>query len=257
MKIITLFLLVFTKLICANPSIETVESILQLDTYLSTAIKAFNGIIFEDFYAQPNTQRFNGSLAVGETFSSDGFIVNVKNASEPAIPCINNTTSLDQIGLFVSGDLDAKNTTVNGALIVASSSNNDNDAITNVGVTSSSCVGGPVSLDFQVLFRTALNISQFLSEQVPNLVLRDGGYLSDGQYLGKDVGPLYTLTFCDEHCSSSFEEYLYSDPKEIFLGSSNNWTGPYNTDYLVDKPIVFNVSFNTASPPPFFLYSYE
>lgn len=158
--------------------------------------------------------------------------MNHKNLTAPPIQCIDNTTALDQFGLFVGGSINVKNTTVNGAIAAS-------DIYANI---SSSCVGGSFFPDFNSLFQTALNVSHFFANQTPNLVIRDGGYLSDGEYLGKDEQKFYTFTFdkCYQQCK--FPSYLYSDPDEIFHGA--NWTGPYNTGYLTDKPIIFNVNSN-------------
>lgn len=207
-------------------STSVIDSLLKYNTTLLDTVKAFEGIFFGDFNADLGTQQFNKSMAVQGNFKSDSFNVNTNST---AIICSSNTTTLSDFGLVVGGSLNAINTTVNGAVFYASGGNITNGCISNATV------------DFASLQREALNISQFFAQQKPNMVIRDGGFLSDGQFLGSSNQDYYVYTF--NKCTVDtcvMPDYLYSSPEQIFYGG--NWTGPYNIDYPKDKPIIFNVS---------------
>ncbi|KAL7314501.1 hypothetical protein PS15m_006063 [Mucor circinelloides] len=222
-----LFISTSVQASAANSStLPIMDSLLSYNTSLLETVQAFKGIFFGDFNTEKGTQRFNKSIAVQGSFMSSSFSV---NSNATSIVCSANTTSLTDFGLVVAGTLNTVNTTVNGA--ISSSSNTGN--ITN-GCFSNATV------DFDSLQREALNISQFFARQKPNMVIRDGGFLSDGQFLGSTNQDYYIYTF--NKCAVDtciMPDYLYSSPEQIFYGG--NWTGPYNTDYPKDKPIVFNI----------------
>lgn len=155
----------------------------------------------------------------------------VNNNATTSIACSTNTTSMADFGLVVEGTINTVNTTVNGAISSLSGTGNITDG----------CFSNITAVDFDSLRREALNISRFFAQQKPNMVIRDGGFLSDGQFLGSTNQDYYVYTF--NKCAVDtcvMPDYLYSSPEQIFYGG--NWTGPYNTDYPKDKPIIFNVS---------------
>lgn len=204
------------------------DSLLSSNTSLLETVQAFKGIFFGDFNTEKGTQRFNRSIAVQGNFMSSSFNV---NSNATSIACSANITSLTDFGLVVAGALNTVNTTVNGAISSSSS---------NTGNITNGCFSN-TTVDFDSLQREALNISQFFAQQKPNMVIRDGGFLSDGQFLGSTNQEYYIYTF--NKCAVDtciMPDYLYSSPEQIFYGG--NWTGPYNTEYPKDKPIVFNVS---------------
>lgn len=214
-----------------NSTTPIMDSLLGYNASLLDTVHAFKGIFFGDFNAEEGTQRFNKSIAIQGNFISNSFQVN-NNAT--SIACSANATSLADFGLVVAGSLNMVNTTVNGAISsLPSAGNITDDCFSNTTV------------DFDSLQREALNISQFFAQQKPNMVIRDGGFLSDGQFLGSTNQDYYVYTF--NKCAVDtciMPDYLYSSPEQIFYGG--NWTGPYNTDYPKDKPIVFNVSHMTT-----------
>lgn len=208
-----------------NPT-SVIYPLFSYNTALLGTVKAFEGIFFGDFNADVGTQQFNKSIAVQGNFKSDSFNVNTNST---ASTCSTNTTTLSDFGLVVGGSLNAINTSVNGAVSYASGGNITNGCISNITV------------DFGSLQREALNISQFFAQQKPNMVIRDGGFLSDGQFLGSSNQDYYVYAF--NKCAVDtcvMPDYLYSSPEQIFHGG--NWTGPYNADYPKDKPIIFNAS---------------
>ncbi|KAL9549998.1 hypothetical protein MBANPS3_004937 [Mucor bainieri] len=211
----------------SNITTPIIDSLLSYNASILDAVHAFKGIFFGDFNAEEGTQRFNKSIAVQGNFISNSFHVN-SNATT-SIACSTNTTSMTDFGLVVAGTFNMVNTTVNGAISASSSSGNITDG----------CFSN-ITVDFDSLHREALNISQFFAQQKPNMVIRDGGFLSDGQFLGSTNQDYYVYTF--NKCAVDtcvMPDYLYSSPEQIFYGG--NWTGPYNTDYPKDKPIVFNI----------------
>lgn len=197
-----------------------------------------NGIIFGDFEAQSNTLGFNGSLAVQGNLTAKELTVNYNDA---IISCAANNGILNSTdyGLIVGGELVAQNVTVNGAV--------DLKKFEGINFMDNKCSGLSTAnssqnpIDFEALKATAQNISQYFATQKPNMVIRDGGFISDGQFQGNSNHNYYIFTFglCKES-PCVFPNYLYSSLEQIFFGG--NWTGPWNSGYLLDKPIVFNVS---------------
>lgn len=200
--------------------------------------ESLNGIIFGDFEAQTNALRFNGSLAVEGNLTATELAINYNDAITKCV-ANNGTVNLTDYGLIVGGGLVAQNVTVNGAAYLKTDAGVQ--FIDNVCHTLSSTNASYDPVDFDALKTTALNISQYFASQKPNMVIRDGGFISDGQFQGDTNQNYYIFTFglCKES-PCKFPNYLYSSPEQIFFGG--NWTGPWNSGYLVDKPIVFNVS---------------
>ncbi|KAI8991391.1 hypothetical protein BDF20DRAFT_844383 [Mycotypha africana] len=214
-----------------TPDSSIIDNLLDHNATILNTVKAFDGIIFGNFEAQTGTQRFNGSLAVQGNFTATNFKVN----SDRTIDCPVNTTavSLDSFGLVIGGALTVKNATVNGASYHASGS------VTAEGIKNNDC-NRYANIDFNVLQNEARTISKFFANQRPNMVIRDVGYLTDGEYTSTSNQDYYIYTF--NKCAEKFCElpnYLYSDSEEIFNGG--NWTGPYNANYPKDKPIIFNI----------------
>ncbi|KAI7898399.1 uncharacterized protein BX663DRAFT_564777 [Cokeromyces recurvatus] len=207
------------------------------DTALAKIVHPFDGIIFGSFVAEPDTQRFNGSLAIQGNFTASNFIVNSRHKS----------SKCNKHGLVVGGISDATNTVVNGDYSIASGDT--------TGIISN-CSNTHINVNFKRLYKKALQISQSLAKMKPNMVIRHGGYLSDGEFLGKSKQNYYVFTFnkCKQKKHCVLPDYLYSTSKQIFLGG--NWTGPYNSPYSTDKPIVFNIPipsntvFNMSTPNP-------
>ncbi|KAK4509235.1 uncharacterized protein ATC70_007585 [Mucor velutinosus] len=203
-----------------------IDSLLSYNASMLDTVHAFKGIFFGDFNAEEDTQRFNKSIAVQGNFVSNSFHV---NSNATSITCSTNASAMTDFGLVVAGTLTTVNTTVNGAISSLSSTGNITD----------SCFSN-ITVDFDSLHREALNISQFFAQQKPNMVIRDGGFLSDGQFLGSTNQDYYVYTFYKCAVDTCImPDYLYSSPEQIFYGG--NWTGPYNTNYPKDKPIVFNI----------------
>ncbi|KAI9482843.1 MAG: hypothetical protein EXX96DRAFT_555805 [Benjaminiella poitrasii] len=216
---------------------SVIESLLNYNTTLLSIVQTFDGIIFGDFTAEPKTQQFNGSLAVQGNFTATDYIVDSKQM----------TADCSRFDFVVEGGLETTNTTVNGNYYISSGNT--------TGIVSS-CTNTNFTIDFDDLFTTAMNISQMFANMKPNMVLRNGGYLSDGEYLGSSEQQYYIYTFneCDQSNSCILPDYLYSSGRDIFYGS--NWTGPYNSGYPTNKPIVFNIPilsntvFNMSTPNP-------
>lgn len=97
-------------------------------------------------------------------------------------------------------------------------------------------------VDFNQIYTAATNLSYYLASQRPNVVIRDGGFISDGQFDAESNQEFYIFTFnkCKERGMCVIPDYLYSSPENIFFGG--NWSGPWNTAYPIDKRIIFNVS---------------
>lgn len=204
---------------------------------LSNIPNTLNGIVFGNFEAQINALRFNGSLAVEGNLTATELAINYNDAINKCV--VNNgTMNITDYGLIVGGGLVAQNVTVNGAAALKSDAGVqffDNDCH---NLSLANTTYQPV--DFNALKTTALNISQYFASQKPNMVIRDGGFISDGQFQGDTNQNYYIFTFglCKES-PCKFPNYLYSSPEQIFFGG--NWTGPWNSGYLIDRPIVFNI----------------
>jgi choice-of-anchor A domain-containing protein len=152
-----------------------------------------------------------------------------------------NTSSIDDYALYVQGALNTENLTVHGGIFASSHLNT-----TGIQVTGNNCSSVDQNLtlfDFEQVKAEAFGVSEYLASLRPNMVIRDGGFLSDGQFKGNQTQNYYVFTFksCNEQ-NCTLPNYLYSSPEEIFFGG--NWTGPYNTNYKIDKTLVFNVSFH-------------
>ncbi|KAI8880027.1 hypothetical protein K501DRAFT_276017 [Backusella circina FSU 941] len=193
----------------------------------------FDNIIFGNFDAQPGTQRIIGTLAVQGNFTANGYIINGINSN---LTCI-NVSSIYDYALYVQGVMNTKNVTVHGGIF---SSQSNNEGMQWADSNCSSTDQNLTLFDFEQVEIEAFGVSEYLASLQPNMVLRDGGFLSDGQFKGNQNQDYYIFTFesCKEQ-NCTLPKYLYSSPEEIFFGG--NWTGPYNKDYKTDKTLVFNI----------------
>lgn len=153
------------------------------------------------------------------------------NGKHPTITCTPNT----EYGLVVGGQLNTQNTVLNGAVNVLNFTSGI--TFTDVGCSNTTTK----SIDFNQLYTAATNLSHYLASQRPNMVIRDGGFLSDGQFDAGSNQEFYIYTFdkCQERGMCVIPDYLYSSAEHIFFGG--NWTGPWNTAYPTGKRIIFNV----------------
>ncbi|KAG2196502.1 hypothetical protein INT47_012796 [Mucor saturninus] len=229
MKLFVLLPVLFALIVDALPPPDT------LSTNALFYNTTWDGIIFGDFTAQANTQRFNGSLAIQGNFTASGLTVNNRHRT------INCTGSIEY-GLSVGGQIQAQNTVVNGAVNVS-------NLTSGITFTDQKCSNHTTSkhVDFNQLYAAATDLSYYLASQRPNVVIRDGGFLSDGQFDADSNQEFYIFTFnkCQKKGMCVIPDYLYSSPEHIFFGT--NWTGPWNTGYPIDKRIIFNIPILTNS----------
>lgn len=221
------------------------ERIRKIKLLFINQINHFQSIFFGDFAVFSPGYEIEGPLAVGGSFLGSNYTIN-SQADQLDCSSTNNNTSINHFadyGVVVAGPVPATDIKINGDAYLG------NGTAHGVSVLQPSCnvtiTNGTGDLDFEALQYVAMNVSYYLANQSPTMVLDGEGNLS---YILNDTNitsnnPYNSIKFdsCSQPGQCGVSEDGASNPQAIFF-ANGTWNGSQGESFPIDRPFVLNVS---------------